>query len=208
MQLANRKFNIVLNILSVPTFMCMFFISACDSDDPQKENTPELITKVELTFSPAGGGDDIVVTATDPDGGGVQPIATDGPIELEAGTTYTLTIGLYNELLAPTEEGYDITEEVEAESDEHLFFFAWTNNVFSDPAGNGNIDTRSDDVNYEDEDGNSLPLGLATSWTAASAAADGTFRIVLKHQPGLKSAVSTAADGETDLDLTFDINVE
>lgn len=208
MQLINHKSNIVLNILTFSSFTCILFLSACESDDPQKENTPELITKVELTFSSAGGGDDIVVTATDPDGGGVQPIVSNGSIDLGKGTTYTLTIGLYNELLGPREEGYDITEEVEAESEEHLFFFAWTNNVFSDPAGNGNIDTRSDDVNYEDEDGNSLPLGLATSWTAASAAADGTFRIVLKHQPALKSAASTAADGETDLDLTFDINVE
>ena len=34
----------------------------------------------------------------------------------------------------------------------------------------------------------------------------GTFRIVLKHQPDIKSATSTVNDGGTDVDLTFGLN--
>jgi hypothetical protein len=114
---------------------------------------------------------------------------------------------LANGLVKPSDPEYDVTEEVEAEGDEHIFFFSWTNDVFSDPSGNGNIDNRADDVNYQDEDINGLPLGLETIWTAG-AASSGEFRVVLKHQPDLKSATSESGIGETDLDLTFTVKIE
>ena len=183
------------------------FLSGCNDDDPKKEDTPELITKATLTFTPSAGGSAVVVTATDPDGEGVQDITVDGPINLGASKSYTLTIALINELAQPSEPGYNVTEEVEEESDEHMLFFAWTNNVFNDPSGNGNIDNRSDDVNYEDQDTMALPLGLETFWTTAEAST-GTFRVLLKHQPGLKTSTSTSSIGETDLDITFIINIQ
>lgn len=182
-------------------------ISACNDIAPRKEDVPELITDVTLTFTPAGGGAAIVVTASDPDGEGVKDIEVDGPINLIAGTSYTLSLQLLNKLAQPGDPEYNITAEVAAEGDEHMFFYAWTNNVFSNPAGNGNIDSRNDAINYIDTDVNGLPIGLTTTWTAGSAAT-GTFHVLLKHQPGLKSATSTSNDGETDLDLTFTINVE
>ncbi|MEY4930846.1 MAG: hypothetical protein RI909_1570, partial [Bacteroidota bacterium] len=54
-------------------------LSGCKNDDPEPENIPELVTKATLTFTPAGGGTAITVTATDPDGEGVQDIKVDGP---------------------------------------------------------------------------------------------------------------------------------
>jgi hypothetical protein len=186
----------------------VFFSGCSDDDDPKKEDTPELITKATLTFTPAGGGSAIVVTATDPDGEGVQNMAPDDEIDLAANTEYTLTLQLINGLAEPSDEAYDVTAEVSEESDEHMFFFAWTNNLFSNPAGNGNVDTRSDAVNYDDEDSNGLPLGLTTTWTSTDATASGTFNIMLKHQPDLKSATSDSNTGETDLDITFTINVQ
>lgn len=188
-------------------FASVVFLSGCDDNDPKKENTPELITTATLTFTPVGGGTTVTVTATDPDGEGVQNIGVDGPINLAVNKTYTLTVELINELADPSDPEYNITEEVEEEGDEHMFFFAWTNDVFSDPAGNGNMDNRSDDVNYNDEDNNGLPVGLSTSWTTIETTASGSFQIKLKHQPDLKSASSTSATGETDLDLTFTINI-
>jgi hypothetical protein len=187
---------------------CSLIFSACSSDDPQKEDVPELITKVVLTFTPAGGGDPVVTTATDPDGTGVQSLKISGPIKLSKGTAYTLKLALLNELAKPTEPEYDITAEVEEEGVEHQFYYSWTNDVFSDPTGNGNVDNRTDPVPYDDKDNNGLPIGLRTEWTAASAAASGTFQVLLKHQPGLKSATSTSADGEDDLNITFDIEVK
>ena len=117
-----------------------------------------------------------------------------------------MTITLVNGLANASDPAYDVTAEVEEEGDEHMFFFSWTNNVFNDPTGNGNIDNRNDDVNYEDEDANGLPLGLETFWTTASTSS-GNFRVVLKHQPELKSATSDSNTGETDLDITFVINI-
>jgi len=205
----NRLMNVkslrFLSSVLVFTFAVIF--SGCDDDDPKKEDTPELITKATLTFTPNGGGTVVVVTATDPDGEGVQDIAADGPINLVKGTSYTLAIGLINGLAATTDPEYNITEEVEEESDEHMFFFAWTNNVFSNPAGNGNVDNRADAVNYNDEDANGIPLGLSTDWTAAAASASGTFRVILKHQPDLKSDTSDSNTGETDIDILFTINI-
>lgn len=186
----------------------LLFSSCSDDDDPKKEDTPELITKVTLTFTPTDGGDAIVVSATDPDGEGVNSIAADGPVSLSADKSYTLTLQLLNELVKEGEEGYDITAEVEEESDEHMFFFSWTNDVFSDPAGNGNVDNRNDVINYNDKDANNLPVGLSTDWTSATGTPSGNFRVLLKHQPKLKNATSTSSTGETDLDVTFTLNVQ
>ena len=183
------------------------FLSACNDDDPKREDTPELITQATLTFTPTTGSP-VIATATDPDGEGIQDIEVDGPINLDLNKEYVLTIQLVNGLADPGDDEYNITAEVEEEGDEHMFFFGWTNNVFSDPAGNGNIDARADAVDYEDEDENGLPLGLTTSWTTAASAASGTFHVILKHQPDLKSATSTSATGESDLDITFTINVD
>jgi hypothetical protein len=199
--------NFLKLMSAVLAIVSLSVMSGCDSDDPKKEDVPELITKATLTFTPSGGGPPVVANATDPDGEGVQDIEVEGPINLNAATSYTLTIQLINELAQSTDPAYKVTEEVEEEGDEHMFFFSWTNNVFNDPTGNGNIDNRDDDVNYEDEDDNGLPLGLETFWTTA-ASSSGSFRVVLKHQPELKNATSTSSTGETDLDIEFTINIQ
>ena len=204
----NTAFRII-STGSIRSFTMAIFttcmLTQCEVEDPVKEDTPELITRTTLTFTPETGGA-IIVTATDPDGEGVKDITMDKPIELEAGMTYALDISLVNELADPTSPDYNVGAEVEEQGDEHLFLFGWTGNVFSDPGGDGNIDRRSDDINYDDHDVNSLPIGLHTTWTAGTASS-GTFRLLLKHQPGLKSAVSGSTDGETDLDVVFDITI-
>ena len=184
----------------------LLFLSGCKKDDPKPENIPEAITKATLTFTPAGGAP-VIVTATDPDGDGPLPRTLSGPINLVKNVSYTLKITLINELAKPTDPEYDITAEVDEEADEHIFFFAWTNNTFSNPTGNGNVDNRSDAVNYVDNDTKGLPLGLETSWTTINATGSGTFQVMLKHQPDLKSATSKSTDGESDLDLTFNLTV-
>lgn len=205
----NNLKNISL-VYFVSVIALVLTLTGC-GEDPEKEDTPELITKATLTFTPSGGGNPVVVTATDPDGEGVQDLAVDGPINLAVTKTYTLRIELINGLASPNSPEYNITEEVEEEGDEHMFFFGWTNNVFSNPTGNGNIDNRADAVNYtggiNSVDVNNLPLGLTTTWTTSQAAASGTFRIILKHQPETKSTTSDSNTGETDLDITFTLNV-
>ncbi|MCX8490358.1 MAG: hypothetical protein ORN54_04750 [Cyclobacteriaceae bacterium] len=186
----------------------LLLLSSCKKDDPKPENIQEAITKATLTFTPTSGAA-VVVTATDPDGDGSKPRLLSGPINLVKNVSYTLTITLINELAKPTDPRYDVTAEVEEEKDEHIFFFAWTNNTFSDPTGDGNVDSRRDDaVNYKDEDEKGLPLGLETSWTTINKTDSGTFQVILKHQPGLKSATTTSTDGKTDLNVTFDLTVK
>ncbi len=178
-------------------------LSGCDKD-PEPENIPEEITKVILTFS-ATGAAPIEVEANDPDLDGPQPIVV-GLIALDANTTYTLSVEFFNGFYEPTKPEYSITDEVEAEGAEHQLFFSWSAGVFSNPDGVGNIET-SGTVNYSDEDENNLPIGLSTTWTTASATTGKTLRVMLKHQPGLKSATSTSSDGDSDLDLTFPIRI-
>lgn len=191
---------------SAVVLLIISLMTACEAEEPTREDSPEMITTITVTFSPVGGGEPIVGTAVDPDADGLRNIETDGPIVLARGTTYIMTLGMYNDLVESDEEEYDITAEVEEEGDEHMLFFGWTGSLFSDPSGDGNIDAREDQVRYDDTDANGLPLGLKTTWTTA-AQSSGTLRIVLKHQPELKSETSSSDIGETDLDVTFQITV-
>lgn len=182
-------------------------LSSCEVDDPEKEEVPELITSVELRFVPDTGGEPVIAIATDPDGEGVRDMEIDEPIKLAPTNTYTLSIVLINGLADATQPEYDVTEEVREEADEHMFFFGWTGNLFASPSGVGNADDPTGIVTYLDEDANGLPLGLVTQWTT-SARSTGEFRIILKHQPDLKSAQSDARTGETDLDITFPVKID
>ncbi len=196
MRMFKNYYLIALLILSVA------FVSCSDDDVPPEENEEEVINEVTLTFTPTGGGDDVVATYVDADGEGTgNPVLTD--IELTAGVSYELNITMANTLESPAE---DITEEVEAEGDEHQLFFSWSNDVFSSPSGSGNIGSNGT-VNYNDQDNNGNPIGLSTTWTAAQTAGSGEFRVVLKHQPDIKSTTSTSSDGETDVDITWTINI-
>ncbi|MEO0733538.1 MAG: hypothetical protein AAFZ52_11930, partial [Bacteroidota bacterium] len=178
------------------------------TDDPAAppcENEEEVITDVILTWSPINGGDTIRARAQDPDGPGVRDLEVLDDIELLESTEYTLTVELLN-----TIDDEDITEEIEDEDDEHQFFFAFTDQAFTSPAGDGNVDNRDDPIDYDDMDENGLPVGLKTLWETECAEIAGmmdTFRIVLKHQPDIKDDMSTAQDGETDIDLTFNVNI-
>ncbi|MEM1324427.1 MAG: T9SS type A sorting domain-containing protein [Bacteroidota bacterium] len=176
-----------------------------DADAPPCENEEEVITDVTLTFTSADGSDVVTAVARDPDGEGPQDLQILDEINLTESTEYTLTVELLNAI-----EGEDITEEIQDEDDEHQFFFAFTDEIFRSPAGDGNADNREDPINYNDFDENGLPVGLSTGWETecGEETTNGTFRIVLKHQPGVKDENSTINDGGTDIDLTFVITVE
>lgn len=193
-----------LKIISLLMLLSSFVVfTACDDDEPPIEPEAEIITDVILRFTPqATTGTTVVITAQDPDGEGPLDLEPQDSIRLSANTTYTLTLELENSIANES-----ITEEIEAEADEHMFFFGFTDALFTDPEGDGNIDNRADPVNYNDQDINGLDLGLSTTWTT-NGAATGSLRIVLKHQPEIKSTTSTVTDGETDADVTFGVRVQ
>ena len=189
-------------LLSVMVF------NSCDDDEgeaPPEEEEVEVITTAILTFTDTAG-NTVNANASDPDGEGVADLMVEGPINLSTNTTYTLTFQLLNELESPAE---DIAEEVEEEDDEHQFFFSFSDGAFASPSGDGNIDTASDAINYSDEDDNGNPVGLQTSWTTpATPLSDGNFTVRLQHQPDIKTSTTGANDGDTDVDVTFVLNIQ
>ncbi|MCP4456712.1 MAG: hypothetical protein GY816_01590 [Cytophagales bacterium] len=194
----------IKNYLLLGLLITGTLFSGCGDDDvPGAEEEEEIIDKMTLTFTPVTEGATVTAVAFDPDGEGVQNFQVE-EIDLAAGTAYTLSI-----LLENTVEDENISDEIEEEDEEHMFFFSFTNELFSDPTGNGNVDNRADALNYNDEDENTNPVGLSTSWTTKeSTSTDGSFRVILKHQPnGIKSAISTSVDGETDIDINWTLNV-
>ena len=198
--------KLISSAAHVLLFTAILLFTSCANDDdvPPEENEEETITDVTLTFAPTTGAP-VTATWEDADGEGAgDPVRT--PITLAANTTYILTIDLINAIDPDDQES--ITEEVEEEADEHMFFFGWTNGLFSDPTGDGNLGAgnRADPVNYEDEDDAGFPLGLETTWTTGDATT-GTFRVVLKHQPDIKSATSDSTDGESDVDISWEATV-
>lgn len=192
-------------------FLSIGFIVGCgDDDDPMEmememENEEEEeISQVTLTFTPDNDEDPIVATWFDADGEGSGAPTIDD-IQLEEGVTYTLDLILTN-TLGSTDE--DITAEIKEEDDEHMFFFGFTDDLFSNPSGDGNLDNRTDPVNYNDQDANGNPVGLSSTWTAGEhSEIPGEFTLVLKHQPDIKSATSGSSDGSTDVDITFPLRI-
>ncbi|MEO1010151.1 MAG: GTP cyclohydrolase [Bacteroidota bacterium] len=194
--------------LIVLLFAAVLIASCSDDDDaPEEENEVEVFTDVTLMFTNTADASDVVMArAQDPDGEGLQGLQILDAITLATDTEYTLTYEILNAL--DPDDVEDIGDEIREEDDEHQFFFSFTEGAFSSPTGNGNIDTASDPLNYNDEDDNGDPVGLSTSWTTSSDATTGTFTVLLKHQPGVKTSTSGSTDGDTDFDLEFVLNIE
>lgn len=186
-------------------------------DDHGQEDENEVISRVELTFTPTGGGAPRVFAFTDPDGdGGVSGMAD--TVELAAGVEYDLAVRFINSIADPPS---DISEEIEAEAEDHLVFV--TGDV-SGPASSSSpalvthayADSESD---YgENAVGDDLPVGLANTITAG-AAGEGELRIILRHLPPLNDQPQKTAElpadlaegrdlpGSVDADITFELVV-
>ncbi|WP_181307290.1 type 1 periplasmic binding fold superfamily protein [Rufibacter sp. XAAS-G3-1] len=169
----------------------VFMASSCSNDeDPAPTNEEELITTLQLTMVPQGGGTTVTATYRDLDGDGGQAPAVTGA-QLAANKTYAVTVQVLDESKTPAE---DITEEVEEEGDEHQFFYVVSSGL--------NLS-----VAYNDTDSNNRPVGIHTRITTTTASA-GNLQVVLKHQPNLKSATSTINTGETDAEVTFPVTIQ
>ncbi len=175
----------------------MLFITSCkkdELDDPIIPNEEEVITTLNFTLTPNGGGSAVVLAFRDLDGdGGNAPTITGGT--LNANTTYTGSLELLNELESPAE---DITKEVKEEANEHQFFFQTSLSEVG--------------IAYNDLDANGKPIGLATIITTKGAST-GTIKVILRHEPakdasGVSTGDITNAGGETDIEITFNVEVK
>ena len=168
------------------------FLSACNSDDvenPTPPNEEEVITTLLLNFTNAG--QTTTFAYRDPDGDGGNPATQQDDVVLSANTTYTLTIEFLNEAETPAE---DITAEVEEEGDEHQVFISNATGALPFT------------YTYGDQDVNGNPIGLTGTVTTGDATT-GSMTVTLKHQPEVKSATSTIADGETDIEVSFAVSI-
>jgi len=191
-------------------------VAACGADEqPNEEN--EVISVVELTFTPAGGGAPLVFEFNDPDGDGGASGVSD-QIDLVAGVEYTLGVRFVNSLAEPSE---DLTEEVKGEAEDHFVF------VLGDVAGPASTaspalvthayaDQESD---YTDNAvGDDLPVGLRNTITTKDAGA-GQLRIMLRHLPEVNAKPQKTGDlpraladgddlpGSVDVDVSFELVV-
>jgi hypothetical protein len=187
-----------------------------DHDDHDHEN--EIISTVELTFTPDGGGTPLVFEFDDPDGdGGMSGVAE--TIELAAGTDYTLGIRFVNGLEDPPE---DLTGEIEEEAEEHIILFGGDVSGPSSSTSPALLVHAYADVESDygpNAVGEDLPVGLRNTITADSAGT-GEFRVVLRHLPDVNDVPQKSADlpelfangealpGSVDVDVKFELVVQ
>jgi len=172
-----------------------FLATSCSKDDPEEVNEEELITTLNLVLTSTGdAGETVSMKFSDLDGdGGDDPIITGGT--LKANTVYNSTIELLNESETPTE---DITEEVLEEALDHQFFFRSSVSGVS--------------FEYDDQDSDGNPLGVKAKISTGDAGS-GNITVTLRHEP-VKTAANvsdgdiTNAEGETDIEVTFPIDVQ
>ena len=185
--------NTSMKYIYAALFSLALIFCSCDKDDPIIPEEPELITTLIYTLDQVDGVP-VVFSFQDIDGdGGNDPIITGG--SLTANQTYTGTLELLNESVTPTE---NITVEIEEEDEDHQFFFQ------SDIAGL--------EIAYGDVDSLGNPIGLETT-LVTGAAGSGSITITLKHEPsksatGVSEGDITNSGGETDIEVTFAIDVE
>ena len=187
------KTQIMSILRSMLLLMAVLLFSQCNTEDPEPENEEELITTLEMTFSPVGGGNDVVFSVYDEDGDGpIEPVYTNGT--LAANTDYNVAIEVRNDV-----ENEDITAEIIEEDEEHQFFFETAVSLFLE-------------FSYEDADDNGDPIGLSTIFYAQEPS-NGTLTVTLRHEPnksaeGARNGDPSNAGGETDIQATFDVVIE
>lgn len=171
---------------------------SCGDDDPvAPTNEEELITTLNMVFTPTQGSA-VVLKYYDEDGGDgpLSPVVTGGT--LSSNTTYTVSLEILNESESPSE---DVTLEIEEEGKDHQFFFEISNAL--------NLT-----FEYKDKDVNNQPIGIDTEFTTGEAST-GTLKVILRHEPnksatGVSSGDITNAGGETDIETVpvFEVNIE
>ena len=182
------------NLIAFTVLTALVF-TACKKDDPDVPNEEEVITTLNYTLTPAGGGATVTLSFVDLDGdGGNAPTITGGT--LAANQTYTGTMELLNETETPAE---NVTTEIEEEALDHQFFFQT------------NISNLN--IAYNDVDANGNPIGLSSTLSTDSVAASGTITVTLRHEPnksatGVSGGDITNAGGETDIEVVFPVDVQ
>jgi hypothetical protein len=169
-------------------------LTSCSNDDPEIINEEEVITTLEVTLIPQGGGTTVTLVSRDLDGDGPNAPVVSVSGALQANKTYAGSVKVLNETETPAE---NITLEVEEEGDEHQFFYTFSNSIAT--------------VAYTDQDKNGRPIGITFNLTTTSAGIE-NLTVTLRHEPnkttaGVVAGNITNAGGETDVEATFNLTV-
>lgn len=176
-----------IKLLSILFISTLIFTGCSDDDNPDPVNEEEVISIVNITLvNTTNSNDTVILSWVDTDEDGTVDTVTNNAA-FTANASYTGSITLANQ-----EEA--ITPEVQAEDDEHQFFYSATNNIAT--------------FSYDDQDGNGNPVGLSFTMNTGNAGR-GSLAVVLKHEP-TKPNDGTAANagGSTDLEISFDVTVQ
>jgi hypothetical protein len=171
---------------------------SCQTKNPEPVNQQEEMNRLDITFSPRGGGQSVTFSFSDPDGpGGNPPQVSTAP--LRANTTYDARIELFFMAADGRTILNNVTREIQDDAAAHQFFF------IVNPQGLIN-------QSYADTDRNNRPLGLRNTIVTGNAGS-GNLRIVLRHNldkafPGLNISNFQQAGGATDIDVNFDFSVQ
>jgi hypothetical protein len=178
-------------LLAIAAFALVF--SACKKDVAEEENENEVITTVQLIFTPAGGGTSLTYKWEDLDGdGGAAPVID--MVTLAANKTYTAQLLLLDKTKNPVDT---TSNEVLEEAIDHRFYF--------EPSAGSNIT-----VSNLSNDPNGVPVGLTSTWTTDAASA-GSMKITLRHYENGGKATTDAvndAKSSTDAEATFSTRVQ
>jgi hypothetical protein len=218
------KKNIV-KISSIALVAMLMFASSCNKDkktpDPEPAPTPtpdpqEVITSFKLILKDSATNAVSTYLFKDPDGDGGQAAfygptsttQTDSVFTLVANRTYYSQIILLDETKNPIDS---ISNEVEEEGAEHMFFY---NNGANTILNSGNpysvkLNGSNIKVSYTDLDAGTPQrgIGLQTKWrtSAASGSTKHPLNITLRHQPDAKNG--TYAPGDSDISVDFKVRV-
>lgn len=182
------KKYLTIALLSVILFNC----KKDEHLDPHDDN--ELTTRVDLVFTDSAN-KSTTFSFQDKDGDSRTSPEKFDKIVLAKDQTYTLKVEVFDDTKSPVEF---ISDEILEEADVHLFVFKST------PTG---LLTTT----LTDKDKNGLPVGLMSTVKTASTPGNGTYQVLLKHQPdlnGVKVKTGKEEGGSTDIDLSFEVEVK
>ena len=176
--------------------------TACGSAEPDEDDgagEEELITEGMVTLTPVGGGDAQTLMFSDPDGEGGDDPTFSGSLALQTGTSYDGTITVRDGI-----NDEDITAEIRAEAEEHLFRYRF------EPASIGTVALTDAESDYttDDENGGDFAVGLTFRVAVTGAAGTtGGMRTILYHFDDAPKTGSDVIGPETDIEIVLPVSV-
>lgn len=167
--------------------------AACKKDDPPTPVEQELITTVRLNITgPNGFSQSFNYKVENGFGSNPGTVQID-TLKLAANTTYAVVAQVLNEKDSPAE---DVTLEVIAEKDKHMFTYMSTPS-----SGAGSITATNGST-----DNNGLAFNQTLTFQTGGSGS-GQLKVTLVHFPGVKPATQQVL-GETDAEAIFPVRLQ